>query len=35
LNTTQQQILALLGLPPDLYTRLGSPAENLALQMRE
>ena len=35
LNATQQQILALLGLPPDLYTRLGSPAENLALQMRE
>lgn len=35
LNATQQQILALLGLPPDLYARLGSPAGNFALQMRE
>ena len=35
LNDTQQQILALLGLPSDLYTRLGQPPGNLALQMRE
>ena len=35
LNQTQQQILALLGLPSDLYTRLGLPPGNLALQMRE
>jgi transposase len=35
LNQTQQQILDLLGLPPDLYTRLGRPPRNLALQMRE
>jgi transposase len=35
LNQTQQQILDLLGLPPDLYTRLGMPPGNLALQMRE
>jgi transposase len=35
LNQTQQQILDLLGLPPDLYTRLGLPPGNLALQMRE
>jgi transposase len=35
LNRTQQQILDLLGLPPDLYTRLGAPPGNLALQMRE
>lgn len=35
LNQTQQQILDLLGLPPDLYARLGRPPGNLALQMRE
>ena len=35
LNATQQQILALLGLPSDLYARLGQPPGNLALQMRE
>src|SRR6266540_1547154 len=35
LNQTQQQILDLLGLPPDLYARLGMPPGNLALQMRE
>jgi transposase len=35
LNDTQQQILALLGLPSDLYTRLGQPSGNLALQMPE
>jgi len=35
LNQTQQQILDLLGLPPDLYVRLGMPPGNLALQMRE
>ena len=35
LNQTQQQILALLGLAPDLYARLGMPPGNLALQMRE
>jgi DDE family transposase len=35
LNQTQQQILALLGLPSDLYTRLSLPPRNLALQMRE
>ena len=35
LNQTQQQILALLGLPSDLYARLGLPPRNLALQMRE
>ncbi len=35
LNQTQQQILALLGLPSDLYARLGLPPGNLALQMRE
>lgn len=29
LNDTQQQILALLGLPSDLYTRLGSSSTNL------
>ncbi len=35
LNQTQQQILDLLSLPPDLYARLGMPPGNLALQMRE
>jgi len=35
LNQTQQQILALLDLPSDLYARLGLPPGNLALQMRE
>jgi hypothetical protein len=35
LNDTQQQILALLGLPSDLYARLGKPPGNLILQMRE
>ena len=35
LNDTQEQILALLGLPSDLYARLGQPPGNLALQMRE
>jgi transposase len=35
LNTTQQQILALLGLPSDLYARLAQPPGNLALQMPE
>jgi len=35
LNAMQQQILALLGLPSDLYARLGLPPGNLALQMRE
>ena len=35
LNQTQQQILDHLGLPPDLYARLGLPPGNLALQMRE
>jgi len=35
LNQTQQQILALLGLPSDLYARLVLPAGNLDLQMRE
>jgi transposase len=35
LNRTQQQILDLLELPPDLYTRLGAPLVNLALHMRE
>jgi transposase len=35
LNATQQQILSLLALPSDLYTRLGRPPGNLALQMRE
>lgn len=35
LNATQQQILSLLGLPSDLYARLGYPAGNLVLQMRE
>jgi transposase len=35
LNQTQQQILEHLGLPPDLYARLGMPPGNLALQMRE
>jgi transposase len=35
LNQTQQQILTLLGLPSDLYARLGLPPGNLALQMRE
>jgi hypothetical protein len=35
LNDTQQQILDLLGLPSDLYARLGQPPRNLALQMRE
>ena len=35
LNDTQQQILALLGLPSDLYARLGQSPGNLALQMRE
>jgi transposase len=35
LNRTQQQILDRLGLPPDLYARLGVPPANLAFQMRE
>jgi transposase len=35
LNQTQQQILDHLGLPSDLYARLGMPPGNLALQMRE
>jgi len=35
LNQTQQQILDLLGLPPDLYARLSLPPRNLALRMRE
>ena len=35
LNTTQQQILALFGLPSDLYARLGLSPGNVALQMRE
>jgi transposase len=35
LNQTQQQILDLLGLPPDLYIRLALSPGNLALQMRE
>lgn len=35
LNDTQQQILALLGLPSDLYARLGQSPGNFALQMRE
>lgn len=35
LTDTQEQILALLGLPSDLYARLGKPPGNLALQMRE
>ena len=35
LNQTQQQILTLLGLPSDLYARLGQLSRNLALQMRE
>lgn len=35
LNQTQQHILDLLGLPSDLYTRLGRPPRNLALQIRE
>lgn len=35
LNATQQQILALLGLPSDLYARLGQASGNVALQMRE
>jgi hypothetical protein len=35
LNDTQQQILALVGLPSDLYARLGRPPGNFALQMRE
>jgi len=35
LHATQQQILDLLGLPPDLYARLGRSPGNLALQMRE
>lgn len=35
LNDTQQQILALLDLPSDLYARLGQAPGNLALQMRE
>lgn len=35
LNDTQQQILALLGLPPDLYARLGWPPGNLLQQMPE
>ena len=35
LTQTQQQILALLGLPSDLYARLGQPPGNLALQLRE
>jgi len=35
LNDTQQQILTLLGLPSDLYARLGRVSPNLALQMRE
>jgi transposase len=35
LNATQQQILDLLGLPSDLYARLGQAPTNFALQMRE
>lgn len=35
LNQIQQQILALLGLPSDLYARLGQPPGNLARQMPE
>lgn len=35
LNETQQQILALLELPSDLYARLAQPSGNFALQMRE
>jgi transposase len=35
LTDTHQQILALLGLPSDLYARLGQPTGNLTLQMRE
>jgi transposase len=35
LNATQQQILARLGLPPDLYARLGLLPGNLVPQMRE
>jgi transposase len=35
LNDTQEQILALLGLPSDLYARLGLPPGNFVLQMRE
>jgi len=35
LNDTQQQILALLALPPDLYARLGWPPGNLVPQMPE
>jgi transposase len=35
LNATQQQILDLLGLPSDLYARLGKAPSNFALQMRE
>jgi transposase len=35
LNDTQQQILTLLGIPSDLYARLGRVSGNVALQMRE
>jgi transposase len=35
LNRTQQQILDLLGLPPDLYTGLAASSENLLPQLRE
>lgn len=35
LNDTQQQVLALLGLPSDLYARLGQQSGNFVLQMRE
>lgn len=35
LNETQQQILKLLGLPSDLYARLGRQSGNFVLQMRE
>jgi transposase len=35
LNDTQEQILNLLGLPSDLYARLGQQSANLVLQMRE
>jgi len=35
LNQTQVQIISLLGLPADLYARLGQPPGNLALQIRE
>ncbi len=35
LSTTQQHILELLGLPPDLYSRLGAPSPNLLPHLRE